>query len=229
MKFFTSTPNPERFISLSCLILALLVFSPPCPALSQAGPLQPPDARRTPVQKDKTPPAPSSREETRVSEHLFGLAGLKNVGRIAPGVYRGAQPAPEGYATLKKMGIKTVINLRTTLNEKRAVEAAGMKSVEIPMGMFNNGDLHKVDKIVAIMADPPNRPVFVHCKLGKDRTGIVVAVYRMKMEGWPPDLAEAEMESFGFNGIWINLRHFLHRYAAGLAAGKRDRMVTVAR
>ncbi len=120
-----------------------------------------------------------------------------------------------------------MVNLRTTLSEKKAVEAAGMKSVEIPIGMLNHGDLKKVDKIVAIMADSANRPVFVHCKLGQDRTGLVVAVYRLKMEGWPLELAETEMESFGFNGIWVNLRHFLHRCAAGLAAGRRDGMVTV--
>ncbi|MGZ9148741.1 MAG: hypothetical protein ACXW4G_10250 [Candidatus Deferrimicrobiaceae bacterium] len=49
----------------------------------------------------------------RVSEHLFGLPGLTNVGRVANGIFRGAQPKPEGYATLKAMGVRTVINLRT--------------------------------------------------------------------------------------------------------------------
>jgi protein tyrosine/serine phosphatase len=74
----------------------------------------------------------------------------------------------------------------------------------------------KMDRIVAIMADPANQPVFVHCKLGKDRTGIVVAAYRMKVEGWPFTLAESEMESFGFNGVWINLKSFIRSYAVGL-------------
>jgi protein tyrosine/serine phosphatase len=77
------------------------------------------------------------------------------------------------------------------------------------------------------MADPANRPVFVHCRQGQDRTGIVVAAYRMKTDGWPLDLAEAEMESFGFNGVWVNLRHFLHRYAAGLEPQYRAKTAAV--
>lgn len=152
----------------------------------------------------------------RSSEHLLGLRGLKNVGRISHAVYRGAQPSIEGYATLKEMGIRTVINLRTSESERAKVEAAGMRSVEIPLSMTGKGESGKIDKIVAIMSDPANQPVFIHCRLGEDRTGIVVAAFRMKVQGWTLSLAEAEMDSFGFNKIWINLRKFLHNYAAGL-------------
>jgi tyrosine-protein phosphatase SIW14 len=202
------------------VVLCLLLFLPsgvpaseqPSSPTSAACPLpgqQPTSSQAFPLPKG-----------TYISEHLFGLAGLTNVGRVAPGIYRGAQPTGKGYATLKKMGIRTVINLRTSDSEKKKVEAAGMRSVEIPMGMLNNGDKDKVDKVVAIMGDPSNRPVFVHCRQGRDRTGIVVAAYRMKIEGWPLALAEAEMESFGFNDVWVNFRRFLHRYAAGLDRAK---------
>jgi tyrosine-protein phosphatase SIW14 len=160
-------------------------------------------------------------EGARFSEHILGLRGLKNVGRIAPGVFRGAQPDPEGYATLKKMGIRTVINLRTSESECGKVESAGMKSVEIPLSMLDNGYKDKVDRIVAVMTSPSNQPVFVHCRLGEDRTGIVVAAYRMKIQEWHLSLAEAEMDSFGFNKVWVNLRRFLHRYANGMEGTKR--------
>jgi protein tyrosine/serine phosphatase len=150
----------------------------------------------------------------RSSEHLYGLTGLENVGRVAPDIFRGSQPAKSGYDTLKKMGIRTVINLRTSLSEKVNVEAAGMRSIEIPLSTFNNGDREKVDRVVALLADPAIRPVFVHCRQGRDRTGIVVAAYRMKVQGWHLAAAEAEMDSFGFNDVWVNLRHFLYRYAA---------------
>jgi tyrosine-protein phosphatase SIW14 len=224
MKFSINAAVLFTCISLPCLLFMQPAFPSGGTADVQAGSSQTSIVPRESAQKGKTFPDPSLPEGIRVSEHLFGLVGLKNVGRITPGVYRGAQPGSEGYATLKKMGIRTVVNLRTTVSEKRAVEAAGMKSVEIPIGMFNNRDLEKVDKIVALMADPANRPVFVHCKLGQDRTGIVVAAYRMKIDGWPLNLAEAEMESFGFNGVWVNLRHFLHRYAAGLKPGNQTKM-----
>ena len=201
---------------LLCLLLLL-----PSGVTASEQPSSPPSAAcPLPGQRPSSSQAFPLPKGTYVSEHLFGLDGLINVGRIAPGIYRGAQPTGKGYATLKKMGVRTVISLRTTDSEKKKVEAAGMRSVEIPMGTFNNGDKDKVDKVVAIIANPANRPVFVHCRQGKDRTGIVVAAYRMKIEGWPLAPAEAEMESFGFNDAWINLRRFLHRYATELDRAK---------
>jgi tyrosine-protein phosphatase SIW14 len=154
----------------------------------------------------------------RTSEHIYGnLPGLANVGRVAPGIYRGAQPEADGYATLKKMGIRTVINLRTSMSEKKGVEAAGMRSIEVPMEMSRDGLKAKVDRVVALMADPANRPLFVHCRQGQDRTGIVVAAYRMKVEGWSLPEAEAEMEAFGFNKVWVNFRRFIRGYGEQLS------------
>jgi hypothetical protein len=67
-------------------------------------------------------------EGARISEKIFGLPGLSNVGRVSSGIYRGAQPEREGYATLKNMGIRTVVNLRSQHSEREEVKAAGMRS-----------------------------------------------------------------------------------------------------
>ena len=150
----------------------------------------------------------------RVSERLFGLPGLENVGRVAPGVFRGAQPRAEGYRTLKEMGIRTVISLRSLDGEANAVETAGMRSIVLPMSTFQAVDVQTVRRVVALMADPANQPVFVHCAHGQDRTGIVVAVYRMDVDGWTEAEAEGEMQAFGFNNIWVQLKAFVRRHAA---------------
>jgi protein tyrosine/serine phosphatase len=149
----------------------------------------------------------------RSSEHLYNLPGLANVGRVSPGVFRGAQPGQDGYATLKAMGIRTVIDMRTTESEKKQVEAAGMKAVAVPVEMSRDGLKEKVEKIVALMADPANQPVYLHCRHGQDRTGIVVAAYRMKRQGWSLAEAEAEMQAFGFNDVWVNYKRFIRGYA----------------
>jgi protein tyrosine/serine phosphatase len=200
--------------TISWAVLTLFLVAPAPPDVF-ANPGSP-----TPVaEKRLTPPPPVPLPATaQSSEHLYGLTGLENVGRVTPDIFRGSQPAKSGYDTLKKMGIRTVINLRTSMSEKKQVEAAGMRSIEIPLGTFNNGEREKVDRVMALLADPANRPVFVHCRQGRDRTGIVVAAYRMKIQGWPLAAAEAEMDSFEFNDVWVNLRRFLHRYAA--TAGK---------
>lgn len=150
------------------------------------------------------------------SEHLYNLPGLSNVGRVAPGVFRGAQPGKDGYATLSAMGIKTVIDLRTTESEKAQVEEPGMKAIAVPIEMSRDGLKARVDKLVALMADPANQPVYLHCRHGQDRTGIVVAAYRMKQQGWSLADSEEDMQAFGFNDVWVNFRKFIRQYSADL-------------
>lgn len=150
------------------------------------------------------------------SEKIYNLPGLSNVGRVAPGVLRGAQPGKEGYATLKAMGVKTVIDMRTTASEQKEVEAAGMRAIAIPIEMTRDGLREKVDRVVALMADPANQPVYIHCRHGQDRTGIVVAAYRMKQQGWSLADAETEMQAFGFNDVWVNFKKFIRQYGAQL-------------
>ena len=153
----------------------------------------------------------------RVSERLFGLPGLINVGRVVNGIFRGAQPKPEGYATLKAMGVRTVVNLRTRHGGRKAVEAAGMRYVEIPMSFWKNVDPAAVRKALSVMTDPANQPVFVHCSRGADRTGVVAAVYRMEVDGWSE--AEAEMEAFGFHEFLSQFKEFVRRDKGGAERG----------
>ena len=192
---------------LASLAAAFLCLCGPLPAARGGGnaPIAPP------VQVAGGAPAIVPGTE-RVSERLFGLPGLTNIGRVAPGILRGAQPKPEGYATLKAMGVKTVINLHTHHGEREAVGAVGMRYVEIPMNVWKDVDPAAVRKALSVMTDPANQPVFVHCSHGADRTGVVAAVYRMEIDGWSEAEAEAEMEAFGFHGFWSQLKEFVRRY-----------------
>ena len=192
-------------VIIGMLCITLVVTSA---AISHAGPPTNGIATSLPVVHLPT--------DAHTSERIYNLPGLSNVGRVAPGIYRGAQPAAEGYATLKKMGIRTVIDFRTTENDRRQVEDAGMKAISVPIEMSRNGLREKVDRVVALMADPANQPVFIHCRHGQDRTGIVAAAYRMKVEGWSLQDAETEMQSFGFNDIWVNFKKFIRDYAQGI-------------
>jgi tyrosine-protein phosphatase SIW14 len=155
----------------------------------------------------------------RVSERILGLAGHSNVGRVAPGVYRGAQPLPEGYRTLRAMGIRTVVNLRTRHSEKAAVESAGMRSIEIPISTTSTIDPKTVKQALSAITDSTNQPVFLHCAQGRDRTGVVVAVYRMEVDGWSNAEAEAEMQTFGFHDAWVHMKSFVRGYRAGAGKG----------
>ncbi len=138
---------------------------------------------------------------------------IENFGVVEDGVYRGAQPEEAGFKTLRDMGVRYVLNLRSDHDERAAVEAAGMTPLEVPMGMIIGVNDESVRRAVEFMSDPANRPIFVHCRLGQDRTGVVVAMYRIITDGWTLKEAEAEMQSYGFNDMWINLKHVLHKMA----------------
>ena len=54
---------------------------------------------------------------------------------------------------------------------------------------------------------PKRAPVLVHCQHGADRTGTMIAVYRIAVQGWSKAKAIREMTGggFGFHPIWSNL------------------------
>lgn len=42
------------------------------------------------------------------------------------------------------------------------------------------------------------RGTYVHCRHGRDRTGLVVGCYRMWIDGWSEATAAREMDAMGF-------------------------------
>jgi tyrosine-protein phosphatase SIW14 len=192
--------NADRISKMKPFICTLFLLLVVMPSVSA----------ETAVFLQKNPVLPG---KAKVSEKIYGLPGLSNVGRISQGIYRGNQPLPDGYKTLKKMGIKTVINLRSRHSEKKSVENNGMNYMEFPISMIKNLKRENIREIINAMADPENQPVYIHCALGRDRTGIVSAIYRIEKQGWSFDEAEQEMQDFGFNDAWINLRKLIRNYS----------------
>jgi uncharacterized protein (TIGR01244 family) len=147
------------------------------------------------------------------------LSGIRNFHKVNDRLYRGAQPTEEGWKSLSKLGVKTVVDLRltdehSTTAEQTAVKAAGMQYVNIPMhGMVVPSD-ETIAKVLALMNSDAAGPVFVHCKRGADRTGAVIAVYRMAHDGWTNDKAIHEAKSLGMRWTQIGLKAYIHNYRA---------------
>jgi protein tyrosine/serine phosphatase len=136
--------------------------------------------------------------------------------KVAPGIYRGGSPGEEGVAFLKKKGFKTVITFegrkKVVKAEKEAVEKAGMRFVESPITLFNLPDDDRIDDLLQIIANPKNHPVFVHCRAGRDRTGLMIALYRAEVQKWDPAHAWAEAMQNGFRKFYFPLVNiFEHR------------------
>jgi protein tyrosine/serine phosphatase len=151
------------------------------------------------------------------AERLAGKAGLENLARVAPEVYRGAQPTPEGFRTLRELGVKTVVGFRSHTSTRPEVEAAGLVSVELPIQAELTGSEPPTDEQVRLffetVLDPAKRPVFFHCKHGKDRTGTMAALYRIEIDGWTPAEAIEEMQQFGYHDYFKDLVEFVRGYA----------------
>ncbi len=167
-----------------------------------------------------------------------GLAGagerpdLPHFFEVEPGIYRGAQPRERDFAELKKMGVATVLSLRSTgegvEKERKIVEGLGMRFVNVPLRGYQTPSHENIDLAVAELeaAKKTGKPVFVHCKLGKDRTGTVVACYRMKTASWKADQALAEAKSKGMSRRQWKMQKYVLAYPdrapAVAAAGATD-------
>jgi len=146
--------------------------------------------------------------------------GVPNFHQVNEHIYRGAQPKGAGWNSLAELGIKTVIDLRPESEhsckaEKRAVEAAGMRYVNVPLSEMAAPPDAKVSQALALLDDSPG-PVFVHCRRGADRTGTVIACYRIAHGGWSNRQALQEAVSFGMSWIEVGMRRYvLAFHAAG--------------
>jgi protein tyrosine/serine phosphatase len=127
--------------------------------------------------------------------------GIENFGQVNENYYRGSQPFAEDFDQLKRLGIKTVIDLRKD-SERDAPEwarSAGMQYFNIPMKPSRPATQEQTDYFLKLVNDPNNWPVYVHCKGGRHRTGALTAIYRITHDGWTADQAYEEMKKYDFN------------------------------
>ena len=128
--------------------------------------------------------------------------GIGNFGEVTPNLYRGAQPNAVGYQELAKMGVNIVVDLRLTGKDEESheVQKLGMQFVSIPWHCYFPKD--KVfAKFLDLLRENRGKKIFVHCRYGDDRTGMMIAAYRMAVEGWTPKEAREEMQQFGFHHL----------------------------
>jgi len=117
-------------------------------------------------------------------------------------IWRGGQPKnEEDYLQLKKQGIKTIINLRWDISveeSKKQAHKHGFKFINVPMKATDQPDEKNVNKVLNALRNPSNQPVFLHCQHGKDRTGLISALYRVEFQNWYASQAREEWINMGF-------------------------------
>jgi protein tyrosine phosphatase (PTP) superfamily phosphohydrolase (DUF442 family) len=145
------------------------------------------------------------------------VRGIPRFAEVDSGLARGGRPTEEGIRYLKERGYRTVVSFRHDPTERDRLLRAGIAYVEIPMkaGLFRAvpPTPEQVRRFLSIVTDSSNRPVFIHCRRGRDRTGAMAAIYRIEACGWSADEAVEEMEAFGFSGHYRALKGFVRDYA----------------
>lgn len=138
---------------------------------------------------------------------------LDNYSKVNDALHRSGRPTEKDVQDIKTLGIKSILSLESYVaqeDEKEAEEkwilAAGMKLLTVPMNPVTKPTVEEVKQALNYVLDPSNQPILVHCYHGSDRTGIVIAAYRIKHDGWTIDQATKEMQDFGHSAFlsWWN-------------------------
>lgn len=125
---------------------------------------------------------------------------IKNFGQMDDRFYRGARPDENDYPALAALGVQTIIDLTDNSREyeQPAVEAAGLRYVNIPMKDKRYPSMDDINQFLKVVDDPATGKFFVHCAGGRHRTGVVGAVYRFTRHNWNLDQVLTEMDEYDF-------------------------------
>lgn len=131
--------------------------------------------------------------------------GLPNLHKVTDNLYRSAQPTAEGLRNAETLGIKTVLNLRSLHSDAEPAEGTDLALIRVKINTWNMNEEEILRGLRIILR--AEQPVLVHCQHGADRTGTLVAAYRMVVQGWPREAALAEMleGGYGYHSVWGNL------------------------
>ena len=149
-------------------------------------------------------------------------AELPNFHQVNQQFFRGGQPKDGGLRKLKDLGVKTVVNLRGedahTRTESEEAHSLGLRYYSISLPEFSRPKDEEVGRALGIINDPENQPVFIHCRRGKDRTGTIVACYRITHDGWTAEQAKDEARRYGLGWVEIGMRRYIDKYYASYKA-----------
>jgi tyrosine-protein phosphatase SIW14 len=167
------------------------------------------------------------------SARVSSVAGvtIENFGKVNDHYYRGSQPTHKQFGELKRLGIKTVIDLRRDFkpDAETWAEEIGLKYFRISLNPGTPATKEQTSYFLSLVNDSANWPVYVHCKGGRHRTGALTAIYRITHDGWTADQAYNEMKEYDFNSGFFGgpgaqkkfVYSFYESYRATATAGQK--------
>ena len=183
---------------LGIILFALTIHGEETPG-SQEGSSPPPHHQAPPRTRPIGPSRPAP-------------GGLNNFAVVDDHLLRGAQPSVQAIKTLKSLGVTVIVDLIPPDDQRKAEIAAaasnGILYTNIPMKAVGRPTVEQVDAALSVIANTPGR-VFVHCQGGRDRTGTIVACYRLAKYRWTSERALQEAKDYDMTSNAAEMKEFV--------------------
>ncbi|WP_250441605.1 dual specificity protein phosphatase family protein [Caballeronia sp. AZ1_KS37] len=161
-------------------------------------------------------PAPATSASMTVERPLnwaepIVYAGVDNLHRITPSLYRSAQISAADIVQLRALGIRKIVSFRSFHSDEDVLEGSGIALQRLRINTWNIKDEDMIAALKALRDVDRDGPILIHCQHGADRTGLVSALYRVVYQGWTRQQAEDELlhGGYGFHPVWGNIRSYL--------------------
>jgi protein tyrosine/serine phosphatase len=141
---------------------------------------------------------------------------IRNFYEVNDHLLRGGQPTDAGIRELAANHVSMIIDLREpgvdTEAEKRLAESLGLKFQNVPLSSTRPPTFEELKRVLSLIVPDGAGKTFVHCLRGKDRTGTVIACYRIQHDGWRPEQALREAQEKGMSRVEFGMRSFIMRF-----------------
>ncbi len=136
-------------------------------------------------------------------------SNVENLYKVDDGVYRCGQPNTSAFKELEGMGVKEVLNLRSFHDDKEEASATSLILYQVKM-KASDSDWDEAVKALSIIKNRQGA-IAIHCMHGSDRTGLIIALYRLVFQNWTKDEAIDELKNggYGYHKVYSNIISFI--------------------
>jgi tyrosine-protein phosphatase SIW14 len=138
---------------------------------------------------------------------------VRNFAEVNDHLYRGGAPTKVGLEELAAMHVSMIIDLREPGEgvdfEKQTAKGLGLKYINVPFRPFSAPSQEQMDQVLSLLLHSDSDRIFLHCRRGKDRTGTVIACYRMQHDGRDKRAALLEARKHGMSFTERGMRSFI--------------------
>ena len=143
------------------------------------------------------------------------FGGIRKFAEVNPGIWIGSTPSLRGLKRLKQHGVKTILNLRASLDYRDTAESLGLHYFAIPLNGKRPPANGQISEFLKVVENQDNLPLFFHCNRARNRTYIILGVYRIAHNGWSSEQALAEVNHFGWKNVPKEVVSFFDEIANG--------------